>query len=111
MRGAALLDENLGNAKFPRQALRSNQRRVSLPQGDNGFRAKFGKNNLFLGPDPAFPSQPVIEKLSPLLSRSLLKGRDIVAHFEQAATLGASIKDFLEGVSDTTPGEAFKPCS
>jgi len=44
-------------------------------------------------------------------SGSLLKSRDIVAHFEQAATLRASIKDFLEGVSDTTPGEAFKPCS
>ena len=111
MRGAALLDENLGNAKFPRQALGSNQGRVSLTQGDNGFRAKFRENNLFLGPDPAFLTQPAIEKLFPLHSGSLLKSRDIVAHFEQAATLRASIKDFLEGVSDTTPGEAFKPRS
>ena len=111
MGGTALFDSDFRKTQLAGKALRPDQRRIPFAEGNYGLRSKFRKHDLLLGPDPAFPPQPAVEEVFPVRRGALLKSRHIVAHFKQAAAFWTSIKDFLKGIADTAPGEAFEPCA
>jgi hypothetical protein len=104
VRGAALLDSYFSNAEFPGQRLSIGSRGNSPRRERRSTRAEAsGSTTSFPGPDPALPPPSSVEEFFPLFTRPTLKGRNVMANLEQAAAFGTSIKDFLEGIADTTP--------
>ena len=109
VRRAALLDSDFATPNSLASASDRIRGEFPSPRETIDSGRSSGSTTSFLDQTPLSRPIRAVEEFFHSLPGRLLKGRDVMTHLEQAAASGTSIKDFLEGIADTTPGEAFKP--